>query len=53
MGESNKKYDSWNDCMKDALTISIQIMEELPEENINKLKLATKYFCYEKEKIKA
>ena len=51
-GESEKKYDTWNECMQDAMKKSQIIMKEIPVNQINELKLATKYFCYEKEKTK-
>lgn len=52
VAESNIQYNTWNECMQDALIKSSSIMKEIPEKDINKLKLATKYFCYEEEKTK-
>ena len=51
-GQSVKEYDTWNECMQDALKKTQIIMKEIPVNEINELKLATKYFCYEKEKTK-
>jgi len=51
-GTSDKNYDTWNECLKDAINKSQLIMKEIPETEINKMKLATKFFCYEQEKTK-
>lgn len=51
-GESETKYDTWNDCIKDAMNKSQLIIEEIPTKDINEMKLAISYSCYEKEKTK-
>lgn len=51
-GIADKNYDTWNECVKDAIIKSQLIMEEIPVKDINEMQLATKFFCYEKEKTK-
>ena len=50
--ESKFTYPTWKECVDDALNKSKIIMQSLPIKEINELKLAMTYSCYEQEKTK-
>jgi len=49
VSDSKTQYEDWNSCMQDAMIKSKELIKELKPEEINKLKLATKYICFELE----
>lgn len=47
VAETENYYKDWNTCMTEALVLSKEIIQNITPEEINKLRLATKYICLE------
>ena len=43
--EYPKTFDNWHDCVIKALDESKQLIEAVPQDVVNKNRLATKYTC--------
>lgn len=49
--EINKEFNSWNECVVAALDLSKNIIVAQEPENVNSLKIATKFICTDLELI--
>jgi hypothetical protein len=47
----NIHYNSWNECVDAAYDYSINLLKDQNVEDVNKLKLATKFICKEIESV--
>ena len=49
--ESNKIFNDWNDCVHEAYKHSSNFLAKQSLDDINKLKLATKFICKENNSV--
>lgn len=49
--EINKVFNDWNDCVHEAYNHSSNFLEKQSLDDINKLKLATKFICKETNSV--
>ena len=43
--EYPKKFDNWHECMLTALEESVDLLTKVPQDVVEKHRLATKYTC--------
>jgi hypothetical protein len=48
---NNIHYNSWNECVDAAYDYSINLLKDQNVEDVNELKLATKFICKEIESV--
>ena len=49
--QHDKIYNSWNECVVEALNYSTNFLAQQKNEDVNEFRLATKFLCKEIENV--
>jgi len=49
--QNNTIYNSWNECVVEALNYSTNFLAQQKNEDVNEFRLATKFLCKEIENV--